>query len=94
MNKPLCAVWVVTYNQRDFISQTIESIVQQKTNFRFKVYIGDDCSTDGTREICIKYKNLYPELIVTLSPRNTRGVEELKPPIFTFAPNNGRSLLN
>ena len=63
MNKPLCAVWVVTYNQRDFISQTIESIVQQKTNFRFKVYIGDDCSTDGTREICIKYKALYPELI-------------------------------
>jgi len=63
MDKPVCAVWVVTYNQKNFIAQTIESIVQQKTNFRFKVYIGDDCSTDGTREICIKYKNLYPELI-------------------------------
>jgi len=62
-HKPLCAVWVVTFNQKNFIAQTIESIVQQKTSFPFKVYIGDDCSTDGTREICIRYKNQYPELI-------------------------------
>ena len=63
---PLCAVWVVTYNQKAFIAQTIESIIQQKTDFPFKIYIGDDCSTDGTREICIGYKNKYPELIVLL----------------------------
>jgi len=62
-SKPLCAVWVVTYNQKDFIAQTIDCIVAQKTNFPFKIYIGDDCSTDGTREICIRYKNVYPDLI-------------------------------
>jgi glycosyltransferase involved in cell wall biosynthesis len=62
-NQPLCAVWVVTYNQKKFIAQTIESIINQKTDFHFKVFIGDDLSTDGTREICIKYKNDYPELI-------------------------------
>lgn len=62
-NPPLCAVWVVTFNHKRFIAQTIESIVHQKTEFPFKVFIGDDCSTDGTREICLQYKEAYPDLI-------------------------------
>jgi glycosyltransferase involved in cell wall biosynthesis len=62
-DKPICAVWVVTYNQKTFIAQTLESILSQKTNFPFRIYLGDDFSNDGTREICIKYKNDFPELI-------------------------------
>src|SRR5258708_542108 len=62
-NSPFCAVWMVTYNHEKFIAQAIKNIINQKTNFPFKLYIGDDCSSDTTREVCINYKNEYPELI-------------------------------
>lgn len=62
-NPPLCAIWVVTYNQKKFIAQTLVSILQQKTEFPFKIYIGDDCSTDGTREICVQFKEAHPGII-------------------------------
>jgi glycosyltransferase involved in cell wall biosynthesis len=80
LGKPFCAIWVVTYNQEGFISQTLDSILQQKTSFPFKLYIGDDCSTDGTRAICLDYKARFPnqiELIfndINLMRQNSRNV--------------------
>lgn len=63
---------VITYNHINYISQCIEGIVMQKTNFDFEIIIGDDLSTDGTREIVIDYAQKYPELI-RLNLRTERG---------------------
>jgi len=41
----------VTYNQKDYIKEALDSFLMQKTNFKFEVLVGDDCSTDGTSEI-------------------------------------------
>jgi glycosyltransferase involved in cell wall biosynthesis len=54
--KPLVAVWMVTYNHESYIAQAIESILLQKTNYDFKIYIGEDCSNDTTSKICQEYK--------------------------------------
>ncbi len=54
---------IVTYNHADSISNTIESVLSQKTDFRFTIHLCDDCSTDGTKELCQNYANKYPELI-------------------------------
>jgi len=35
----------------------------QETDFPFELIIGEDGSTDGTREICIEYANKYPDKI-------------------------------
>lgn len=45
------SVVVITYNHQEYITQAIESIVMQKTNFAFEIIIGEDCSTDGTAKI-------------------------------------------
>ena len=34
----------------------------QKTSFPFEIVIGEDCSTDGTREIVMDYKRNYPDI--------------------------------
>lgn len=60
---PFVAVYMITYNHVEYISQAIESVIKQVTNFKFKLFIGDDKSTDGTREICISYKEKYPGVI-------------------------------
>jgi glycosyltransferase involved in cell wall biosynthesis len=57
------AVWMVTYDHEKYIAQAIESVINQKTTFPIRLYIGEDCSTDRTKEICIYYKNKFPHLI-------------------------------
>ena len=63
---------IITYNQKNLISQCIDGALMQQTNFPFELIIGDDNSTDGTREILIEYQKKYPELI-TLNLRTERG---------------------
>lgn len=54
---------MLTYNQKDYVDEAIRSVLKQKTNFRYKLVIGDDCSTDGTLEICRKWRDRYPEYV-------------------------------
>lgn len=62
MRSPKVSVSIITYNQKDFIIDCIESILVQ--SFKdLEIVIGDDCSTDGTSEICKHYQNKYPNLI-------------------------------
>lgn len=62
-NDVILSVCTVTYNQANYIAKTIDSFLMQKTNFKFQVIIGDDCSTDGTTEIIKEYAEKYPEII-------------------------------
>lgn len=62
-SQPLVSVCVPTFQHRPYISQCLESILMQKTDFPFEILIGEDFSTDGTREICMSYAEKYPEKI-------------------------------
>jgi len=46
------SVAIITYNHEYYISKAIESALMQSTNFNFDIVIGEDCSTDRTRQIC------------------------------------------
>lgn len=60
---PEVSVFVLTYNQEEFIAQTLDAIINQQTSFDFEIVIGDDASSDGTSIICEGYKDKYPDLI-------------------------------
>ncbi|MCD4674136.1 MAG: glycosyltransferase, partial [Anaerolineaceae bacterium] len=60
---PLVSVNIVTYNHEPYIAQAIEGALMQKTNFPYEVLIGEDDSSDGTREICKEYAAKYPDKI-------------------------------
>jgi glycosyltransferase involved in cell wall biosynthesis len=60
---PLVSVLVVTYNQKDYLKQALDGILQQQCAFDYEVIVGDDASTDGTRELCLDYAERYPERI-------------------------------
>jgi glycosyltransferase involved in cell wall biosynthesis len=53
----------ITYNHKNFIRQTLDGFVMQKTNFPFQAIIHDDASTDGTTEIIKEYEKKYPHII-------------------------------
>ncbi len=53
----------ITFNQEKYLERALNSILNQVTKFRFELFIHDDCSTDSTKEIILKYKNKYPNII-------------------------------
>lgn len=85
MDKPLVVVRILTFNHAKYIRQCLDSVLGQRTDFAFHVVIGDDCSTDGTTEICKEYVNRYPGRITLLvnevnniSLNSKRNFEECK----------------
>lgn len=63
MTKPLLSIAIITYNQENFISQTLDSILTQKHDFPYEIIIGEDCSTDNTKSVIEKYVKQYPDII-------------------------------
>jgi glycosyltransferase involved in cell wall biosynthesis len=72
MNKsPLVSVHMITFNHEPYIARAIEGVLMQETDFPIDLVIGEDCSTDGTREIVLEYQKKHPETIrVITSARN------------------------
>lgn len=74
--RPKLSVCVITYNQRNYIRQCLQSIVEQRTSFDFEVIVGDDCSNDGTQEIIRQFEREHPGIVRSLlQPRNTGGTQ-------------------
>ena len=71
---PTVSVVMITYNHENYIRQAIEGVLMQKTLFRYELIIGEDCSTDKTRQICFEYKNKYPDQIKLLLPQTNQGI--------------------
>lgn len=60
---PLLTVHLITYNHADYIRKAIESVLMQEVDFPMEIVLGDDDSSDGTREICMEYAERNPGLI-------------------------------
>jgi glycosyltransferase involved in cell wall biosynthesis len=76
MQEPLVSVNMITYNHEPYIRKAIESILSQKTNFPFELVIGEDCSTDGTREIVFDYAQRYPGIIRVITSNENVGMQK------------------
>lgn len=72
----LVSVNCVSYNHEDYIKDAIESVLMQKTNFKYELIIGEDCSTDKTKEIVVEYAKSYPEIIRLITAEKNVGARE------------------
>lgn len=70
----MVSVSMITYNHEKYIAEAIEGVVMQKTDFPFELVIGEDCSTDNTRAICIEYQQKYPDIIRLRLPETNQGM--------------------
>lgn len=71
----MIGVCIVTYNQEQYISQAIESVLMQADcGHKVVAYVGNDCSTDKTGEICHQYAAKYPEQIVVIDNPSNLGL--------------------
>lgn len=65
-DKIMVSVLCTAYNHEKFIENTIEGIIQQKTDFRYELIIHDDASSDNTALIIQSYAEKYPGIIRTI----------------------------
>lgn len=56
--KPLVSIIIPVYNQYNYTIQCLQSILKSKDTTPFEIIIADDCSTDKTRTITKKVKNI------------------------------------
>ena len=75
-HKPLISIAMPVYNHGKFIAMALDSVLMQKTDFDYEIVIGDDCSTDNTRDILLSYKAQHSQKITLLLAEKNRGVFE------------------
>ena len=50
MREIMLSVAVITYNQEDYIAQTLDSILSQEHDYKYEIVIGEDNSSDNTKK--------------------------------------------
>ena len=65
------SVIIPVYNYKDVIPSCIDSVINQKTNYKFEVILVDDGSTDGAGEICDKYAAGHKN-VISIHQQNAR----------------------
>lgn len=67
------SVCIITYNHFSYIERAINSVISQKTNFKFQIIIADDASTDGTQSLLLNFKEKFPEIITIIQQKKNIG---------------------
>jgi glycosyltransferase involved in cell wall biosynthesis len=73
-NQLVVVVQMLTYNHGPYIAQAIEAVIGQQTDFAYKIFVCDDCSTDDTRSICRDYAARHPDKITLMLNEHNLGV--------------------
>jgi glycosyltransferase involved in cell wall biosynthesis len=60
MSNVMLSIYVTTYNHERYIVRALDSILMQKTQYTYEVFVGEDCSTDGTRQVLKAWEQAHP----------------------------------
>ena len=67
------SVLVTVYNLEKYVAQTLESVLEQETDFDFEILVGDDGSDDGTVDIVKDFISRYPGRIELFENPREKG---------------------
>ena len=71
------SVYITSYNQKEFLIQAIESVLDQ-TLKPFEIIIVDDCSHDGSKDVIEHYVSRFPDLIKPIYHERNTGVSQTR----------------
>jgi glycosyltransferase involved in cell wall biosynthesis len=72
---PKVSISVITYNQKDFLIECLDSCLAQNYP-NFEIVIADDGSSDGTPEIALDYQRNYPGVIRFVQSSANSGISK------------------
>lgn len=59
-NFPKVSIFMMVYNHEKYIKEALNGVLMQKYNFDYEIVIGEDCSTDESRNIILEYSKQFP----------------------------------
>ncbi|AVQ87627.1 glycosyl transferase 2 family protein [Plesiomonas shigelloides] len=71
--KPLVSIAIITYNQKEFLKECIESCLAQDYP-NLEIVVADDGSTDGTHDLLNDYDRKYPGKFVLRLSKENQGI--------------------
>lgn len=72
-DEPKVSIIIISFNQKDFISEAIEGAINQ--NYKhLEIVISDDGSTDGTAQIIHQWQMRFPRRLVALLNKDNVGI--------------------
>src|SRR5687768_17426275 len=74
---PKVSVIVTAYNHERYLTQCLESVLAQATTFPVEIVVGEDCSTDGTRELLQAFSERHPQVIRMVLPDENLGANRM-----------------
>lgn len=72
-SQPLTSILIITYNQIDFIHETLQGALEQDYD-NLEVVVADDASTDGTADVILEYAKKYPKRLIPLVGGSNLGI--------------------
>jgi glycosyltransferase involved in cell wall biosynthesis len=72
---PLVSIAIITYNQKEYLRECIESCLAQDYP-NFEIVVADDCSTDGTQDLLREYEAKYPGKFVLRLAEKNQGITQ------------------
>jgi len=81
---PTVSVLCHCHNHEAYIRQTLERILEQKTDFPIEIIVHDDASTDRSQEIIRELSDEHGELIRPIFQTQNQYSQGRRPPHFTF----------
>ena len=97
------SIVVPIYNVEKYLEETIESVINQTIGFKenIQLILINDGSKDKSEEICLKYKEKYPENVTYIKQENSgvssarnRGIEFIKGKYVNFLDGDDKWSLN
>lgn len=61
MNGVTISIYVPVFNHENYITQALDSILMQQTEYSYEVLVGEDCSTDNTRRVIKEWEAAHPD---------------------------------
>ncbi len=69
----MLSILVTCYNQKDIILKTLNSLINQTTDYEYNIIVSDDLSTDGSYEALVEYSKKY-NIIKVIQPKEKKRV--------------------
>lgn len=65
----------ITYKHEEFIRDALDSFISQKTDFKYQIFVGEDCGIDKTADIVREYAKKYPDLVIPFIREKNMGAQ-------------------
>jgi glycosyltransferase involved in cell wall biosynthesis len=66
-------VVVTTFQHERYIAQALDSVLEQTGEVSFELLVGDDGSTDGTRDVVAECARAHADLVRAFLPEHNLG---------------------